>query len=74
MAEPSDETLKEFFERCRERLPDPESPEPGLRLPSLAQFQYLRVSEPRLFEATVAAITPAEVKATTTNWSRRGTS
>lgn len=42
VADPDDATLKTFFEENKERLPDPEKPEAGFRVPHEAEVQYLK--------------------------------
>ncbi len=44
VAAPSDEVLRAFFEKSRERLPDPNSPEPGFREPHRIDVEYFKAN------------------------------
>ena len=37
---PDDEVLKEFYEKCKDNLPSPYSPQPGFRVPEKIEVQY----------------------------------
>jgi hypothetical protein len=41
---PTDDVLREFFDKHKERLPDPSSPEPGFREPHRIDIQYLKAT------------------------------
>jgi hypothetical protein len=63
VAEPSEETLKRFFELYARRLPDPDSPLPGFTLEHLAQFQYFQANVEAFDAAERPLVTSAEIKA-----------
>ena len=44
VAPPSDEDLRAFFEKHKDRLPDPDSPDPGFREPHRIDIQYLKAT------------------------------
>lgn len=50
---PAPATLRAFFDRHKERLPDEESPETGFREPHRVKFEYL-VAKQEVFEAAAA--------------------
>ncbi|NMC20840.1 MAG: hypothetical protein GYA33_10520, partial [Thermogutta sp.] len=39
---PSDAQLREFFEKYKTRLPQPNSPDPGFKVPEKVRFEYLK--------------------------------
>jgi hypothetical protein len=57
--EPSDETLKGFFEQNKEQYPMPDSPAPGFHQPQRVALQYLQAN----LDKFAAAVTEEEVKA-----------
>jgi len=44
VAPPSEEDLRAFFEKYKDRLPDPNSPDPGFREPHRIDVQYLKAT------------------------------
>lgn len=44
IATPSEDVLKTFFEKYKERLPDPDSPEPGFREPHRIDIEYFKAT------------------------------
>lgn len=44
VAPPSEEDLRAFFEKYKDRLPDPNSPDPGFREPHRVDLQYLKAT------------------------------
>ena len=54
--EPSKEEVQQFYERYRERLPDPDSPEPGFKQPHRAAWEYFKAD----FDAVVEKIDVSE--------------
>ncbi len=57
---PSDEVVREFFEKYKERLPDPDSPEPGFREPHRIDVQYLKATVESFMDP--AAVTEQAVR------------
>lgn len=56
VAEPSEETLRAFFEEHKDRLPDPNSAEPGLREPHRIDLEYLKAD----YEQFVKTVTVSD--------------
>jgi len=44
VAPPSDEVLQAFFDKSKERLPDPNSPDPGFREPHRIDIEYFKAT------------------------------
>ena len=61
VSNPTPAELEEFFEKYKTKLPEPGSPEPGLRVPETAKFQYLVADYAQFVEA--AKVTDAEIQA-----------
>ena len=60
---PSDATLRAFFEKYKDELPDPRSAAPGFRRPRRAKYEYF-VAKREAFEAEAAKeVTDAEIAA-----------
>ncbi|MGD9719658.1 MAG: hypothetical protein AB7O59_00390 [Pirellulales bacterium] len=59
---PSDETLKKFFDKYRDRLPDAASPEPGFKEPRRAAFQYFKADFAKFKDEAKPKITEEEVR------------
>ena len=60
---PSDATLRAFFEKHKDDLPDPRSAAPGFRRPRRARYEYF-VAKREVFEAEAAKdVTDAEIAA-----------
>ena len=60
---PTEATLRTFFERYRDDLPDPRSDAPGFRKPRRAKYEYF-VAKREAFEAAVAKdVTDEEIAA-----------
>lgn len=57
---PAPEVVQKFFEQHKERLPDPNSPEPGFREPHRIDVQFLKASYEAFADA--AAVTEQEIK------------
>jgi hypothetical protein len=58
---PSEQTLRTFFERYKDELPEPRSVEPGFRQQHRVQYEYL-VAKQDAFEAAAAKdVTDAEI-------------
>ena len=50
--EPSKAEVQAFYERYRDRLPSPDSPEPGFKQPHRAAWEYLKANYDALVEKT----------------------
>lgn len=59
--DPNESTLRAFFERYRDRLPDPSSPEPGFRVPKKLALEYLKGQPETIVDA--ASIPQEDIRA-----------
>ena len=59
--DPSDEKLKSFFERYKNQLPQPLSPEPGFKEPLKIAFQYFKANMDKAIDRASAEVTPEEM-------------
>lgn len=50
--DPSEDTLRSFFDAHKDELPDPSSPEPGFKQPRRIQVEYLMANFDRFLEGT----------------------
>ena len=57
---PNDEELKAFFEKDKDKLPDPNSPEPGFRIPHKIDVQYVKADLAKFSDP--AQISDAEIQ------------
>jgi hypothetical protein len=62
VANPSDKTLAELFEKYKDRLPDAASPEPGFKEPTRAAFQYFKADFARFKEEMKPKVTDKEIE------------
>lgn len=63
VAEPSEDELREFFEKYQDREPEKGSAEPGFKTPARAVVQYFEFNRPRLIEAAKPEVTEEEILA-----------
>lgn len=59
---PSDTVLQEFFDKHKNRLAVPDSPEPGFRQPYRAKFQYFKADVEELTTEEMPNVTDAEIE------------
>jgi hypothetical protein len=59
--DPTDAEVKELYEKYKNTLPDPTSPEPGFKEPKRATFQYVMASLEPLTEKMKAEVTEDEI-------------
>jgi len=59
---PSESILRTFFEKHRESLPDPESPEPGFRVPHRIEAEYLVALQKPFMEAAAKEVTEEQIQ------------
>ena len=57
---PSDDELKAFFEKYKDDLPQPDSPEPGFRVPQKIEVEYFKAEVDKF--ATPENITDEEIQ------------
>ncbi len=62
VADPSESELKTFYEKYKDQLPDPTSPEPGFKEPRRASFQYFKGNVDQLTEKLKDQVTEEEIK------------
>lgn len=62
VATPDEEELREFFEKYKDVLPDPDSPEPGFRRPRKATFEYILADFDDFYQAALDDVTAAEIE------------
>ena len=62
VADPGEDVLREFFVEHKERLPDPQTPEPGFRRPQLASFQAVFADFNAFFEEEKAKVTAEQIE------------
>lgn len=48
--DPDEKTLQEFFNKYKDRLPDPSTPEPGFRIPRRVAVEYLKADYEKVLE------------------------
>jgi len=53
--DPSEEELKKFYEENKETLPNPESPDPGFRVPHKVAFEYFKANVDKFAEKATDA-------------------
>ncbi len=58
--DPPEAELKEFFEKSKHRIPNPESPDPGFRKPHRVELHYLKAEIEKFSAPTM--ITDAEIE------------
>ncbi len=58
---PDEQTIREFYEQYKDRLPDPSSPEPGFRRPHRARFQWIQIPYERFFQQALKEISEEEI-------------
>lgn len=62
VSSPSESILRAFFEKHRESLPDPESPEPGFRVPHRIEAEYLVALQKPFMEAAAKEVTEEQIQ------------
>jgi len=60
---PSEAVLRAFFDRFKERLPEPESREPGFREPHRVEVEYLVATRKQIEETVKAEVTEEAIAA-----------
>lgn len=60
---PSESVLRAFFDRFKERLPEPESREPGFREPHRVEVEYLVANRKKVEESVKAEVTDEAIAA-----------
>lgn len=61
--DPGEAQLRDFFERHKDRLPDPESSEPGFKTPHRVRVQYLKVDREKFIKSIdPKSVTEEEIK------------
>lgn len=60
VADPSQHEVQEFFEKYKDKIQNPQSPEPGLREPHRIAIQYLQASREKYLDKK--AVTDDEIK------------
>ena len=62
VSDPGDDTLREFFQRYKDRDFNPDFPDPGFRQPQRASLQYVVADFTPVYEEAKAAITDEEIQ------------
>jgi hypothetical protein len=60
--DPTEEELKDYFQRYKHRYAEPDSPEPGFKLAHLAAFEHFVADYDAFLEQAKAALSPADVE------------
>ena len=58
---PDETVLKAFFEKYKNDLPDPASPEPGFKVPRMAAFQYFKADFAKFTDEAKEEVTDEEI-------------
>lgn len=61
--EPSDEQLAAFYDKYKDQVASPMSPEPGFKLPDGVKLEYLKADYVKFFDAAKTKITEDEIRA-----------
>ncbi|WP_435015582.1 hypothetical protein TA3x_003126 [Tundrisphaera sp. TA3] len=63
VGEPTDEQVQALYDRGKDRLPDPNSPEPAFKEPRRVKVELLSIDSIKLAESIKATLTEADLKA-----------
>ncbi|MEX0586512.1 MAG: hypothetical protein WD176_07710, partial [Pirellulales bacterium] len=58
---PSEEVLNQFYEEHKDKIPTPDSMEPGFKLPRRLRFEYLKADWVKFFENAKGEVTEKEI-------------
>ena len=59
--QPSDAEVREYYEKYKNRLPSPTSPEPGFKQPTKAAFEYFKIELAPFLEAAKEQVTDEQI-------------
>ncbi|MEO6810956.1 MAG: hypothetical protein ABI353_17735 [Isosphaeraceae bacterium] len=65
-AEPTEDQVRAYYEKYKDDLPDPNSPNPGFKLPHRARIEFVSLDGATLTREVRAALTEKELRATYT--------
>ncbi|HEX3996967.1 MAG TPA: hypothetical protein VHX65_00275 [Pirellulales bacterium] len=58
---PGNDELEKLFDQFKDRLPQPQFPDPGFMMPARAKFQYIKAPQDKLAKADEAQITDKQI-------------